>query len=77
MSLSTRPQSEGANGPAFAAVELICAAQAVDLRSTEPDLGRGTTISYHAVRRHISFTGPHQAPTDDLEALVRWLESEA
>jgi histidine ammonia-lyase len=61
----------------LAAIELVCAAQAVDLRGIEGDLGRGTTISYQAVRRHISFTGPHEAPTDDLEPLVRWLESAA
>jgi histidine ammonia-lyase len=61
----------------LAAIELVCAAQAVDLREIDQCLGRGTTISYQAVRRQIPFTGPHQAPTDDLEALVRWLESEA
>jgi histidine ammonia-lyase len=61
----------------LAAIELACAAQAVDLRGTEPALGHGTTISYRAVRRHISFTGPHQAPSGDLDLLVRWLEAES
>jgi histidine ammonia-lyase len=61
----------------LAAIELTCAAQAVDLRGTEPALGHGTTISYQAVRRHISFTGPHQAPSGNLDLLVRWLETES
>jgi histidine ammonia-lyase len=60
----------------LAAIELVCAAQAVDLRGIDEHLGRGTTISYQAVRRHIAFTAPHEAPTDDLDALVHWLESE-
>jgi histidine ammonia-lyase len=61
----------------LAAIELTCAAQAVDLRGTGPALGHGTTISYQAVRRHISFTGPQQAPSGNLDLLVRWLENES
>ena len=58
----------------LAAVELVCAAQAVDLRSVSELLGDGTADTYRAVRRQIPFTGPSQAPSDDLEPLVRWLQ---
>jgi histidine ammonia-lyase len=42
----------------LAAVELLCAAQAVDLRGTAAALGTGTSSAYRLVRRHL--------PTGDL-----------
>jgi histidine ammonia-lyase len=42
----------------LAAVELLCAAQAVDLRGTVAALGTGTSSAYRLVRRHL--------PTGDL-----------
>ena len=37
----------------LAAVELLCAAQAVDLRGTVAALGAGTSNAYGLVRRHL------------------------
>jgi histidine ammonia-lyase len=58
----------------LAAIELQCAAQAVDLRRSVPDLGDGTLTAYEAVRSQIAFTDAHQAPTGDLGPLVEWLD---
>jgi histidine ammonia-lyase len=60
----------------LAAVELITAAQAVDLRDRVSELGRGTAWTYSSTREHISFTAAGQAPTHELDPLVRWLESQ-
>jgi histidine ammonia-lyase len=38
----------------LAAVELLCAAQAVDLRGTGATLGTGTSSAYRLVRRHLA-----------------------
>jgi len=57
----------------LAAVELVCAAQAVDLRGVARDLGRGTSTAYAAVRASMPFVAAGQAPLDDLEPLVAWL----
>ena len=51
------------------AVELVVAAQAIDLRALGP-LGRGTEIAYRAVRDRISYTGAGAPPPEDLEPLV-------
>jgi histidine ammonia-lyase len=59
----------------LAAVELVCAAQAVDLRGSHSELGRGTTTAYTTVREHVRLTDAGQAPPDNLDPLVRWLES--
>jgi histidine ammonia-lyase len=59
----------------LAAVELLCGAQAVDLRNASETLGDGTASAYHAVRSHLPFTRPGQAPPDDLEPLVRYLQT--
>ncbi len=59
----------------LAAVELICAAQAVELRDREHELGRGTADAYENVRARIAFTGAGECPTDELEPLVAWLEN--
>jgi histidine ammonia-lyase len=57
----------------LAAVELVCASQAVDLRGGE--LGRGTAAAYSTVREHVRLTEAGHAPPDNLDPLVRWLES--
>jgi len=59
----------------LAAIELVCASQAVDLRDLNTDLGQGTANSYAAVRTHIPFVGAGQAPLDELQPLVQWLET--
>jgi histidine ammonia-lyase len=59
----------------LAAVELLCAAQAVDLAEVSGRLGQGAAAAYEIVRSHAAFTGPGQAPSDDLEPLVDWLET--
>jgi histidine ammonia-lyase len=59
----------------LAAVELVCAAQAVDLRAGAGELGRGTATGYAAARAHIPFVGAGEAPLDDLDALVERLDA--
>jgi histidine ammonia-lyase len=59
----------------LAAVELVCAAQAVDLSGRCGELGSGTADAYNNVRQRITFTGPREAPTDELEPLVGWLSA--
>ncbi len=57
------------------AVELVCAAQAVDLRQRRDRLGRGTARVYDAVRELVPFTGPGEAITADLAPLERRLDA--
>lgn len=57
----------------LAAVELVCAAQAVDIRGTVR-LGRGSSLAYTAVRSHVPFVDAGQAPLHDLGPLVEDLE---
>ena len=52
-----------------AAVELVCAAQAVDLRDRRERLGRGTARIYAAVRELVPFTGAGQPIASDLAPL--------
>ena len=61
----------------LAAVELMCAAQAVDLRGWQNELGTGTALTYDAVRAWVPFTRSGQAPSGDLDPVVAWLESVA
>jgi len=61
----------------LAAVELICAAQAVELHDRRHELGRGTASAYDEVRARIAFTGAGESPTDELEPLVTWLSARA
>ena len=58
----------------LAATELVCAAQAVDIRAAAGELGRGTSIGYAAVRAQMPFVDAGQAPLDDLAPLVARLE---
>ena len=60
----------------LAAVELITAAQAVDLRDRVSELGHGTARAYSSTREHINFTAAGQAPTHEIDPLVCWLESQ-
>jgi histidine ammonia-lyase len=60
----------------LAAVELITAAQAVDLRDRVSELGHGAAWAYSSTREHINFTAAGQAPTHEIDPLVRWLESQ-
>ncbi|MGD0557409.1 MAG: aromatic amino acid ammonia-lyase [Streptosporangiaceae bacterium] len=61
----------------LAAVELTCAAQAVDLRGTAGELGDGTARAYAATRRSIAFTAAGQSCEGDLDRLEQWLASDA
>ncbi len=55
------------------AVELVCAAQGVDLRERSGRLGRGTTLVYEAVRELVPFTRAGEAITADLAPLEQRL----
>ncbi|MEV2211568.1 aromatic amino acid lyase [Streptomyces sp. NPDC050997] len=57
----------------LAAVELMCGAQAVDLRGHAGELGEGTGRAYAAARRSVPFVGAGEAPEGDLDALEDWL----
>jgi histidine ammonia-lyase len=57
----------------LAAVELMCAAQAVDLRGDSPELGDGTAAAYRAVRDSIQFRTSDSPPNGDLAPLTEWL----
>jgi histidine ammonia-lyase len=63
-------------GRRIAAIELVIAAQAVDLRRPRA-LGRGTTKLHRLVRDTIPFTGAGDEPPQDLEPLVALLRSGA
>ncbi|MET0818997.1 MAG: aromatic amino acid lyase [Solirubrobacteraceae bacterium] len=57
----------------LAAVELVCAAQAVDLRDRVAELGAGTRRLYELTREHVPFTAAGTAPAGDLGALAEAL----
>jgi len=60
----------------LAAVELTCAAQALDLRGRADELGAGTRTAYRATRKAVPFVAAGEAPRPDLDALERWLASD-
>ena len=57
----------------LAAVELECAAQAIDLRGHADGLGAGTARAYQEVRSRLPFVAAGAAPNGDLDALTHWL----
>jgi histidine ammonia-lyase len=63
--------------PRLAAVELVCAAQAIDLRGRAGELAAGTARAYEATRRHVPFTAAGQPPSHDLDELTARLQSAA
>jgi hypothetical protein len=44
------------------------------VRDRVPELGHGTARAYSSTREHIKFTAARQAPTHEIDPLVRWLE---
>jgi histidine ammonia-lyase len=60
----------------LAAVELTCAAQAIDLRGNAGELGEGTRRAYAATRRSVRFAAAGDACDGDLDELSRWLASD-
>ncbi len=59
-------------GARLAAVELMAAAQAIDLRG-RPQLGAGTQPAYAATRERIAFVAAGETPSHDLDALAEWV----
>jgi histidine ammonia-lyase len=57
------------------AIELVVAAQAIDLRGASP-LGAGTAQAYARVRELAAFTGPGEPLPQDLEPLVDLIRTE-
>ncbi len=58
------------------AIELLTAAQAIDLRPDGPArLGRGTARAYAEIRRHVSYLAHDRAMTPDVEALAELIRS--
>jgi histidine ammonia-lyase len=61
-------------GERLVAIELVVAAQAVDLRGVARRLGKGTRRAYARVRGRVAFTGVGSPVPQDLEpirAIVR------
>ena len=56
------------------AIELLVAAQAIDLRG-RPPLGTGTGRAYELVRERVPFTGEGEPPPPDLEPVVDLIRS--
>jgi histidine ammonia-lyase len=63
-------------GERIAAIELVVAAQAVDLRKPRA-LGRATAQLHRLIRGAISFTGPGEEPPQDLVPVLTLLRSGA
>ncbi len=61
-------------GARVAAIELVIAAQAIDLRG-RPDLGAGTARAYALVRERVPFTDAGDAVPPDLEPVVDLVRS--
>ena len=61
-------------GARAVAIELVIAAQAIDLRGRHP-LGAGTRPAYERVRELAGFTGEGQALPADLEPVVQLVRS--
>ena len=60
------------------AIELLTAAQAIDLRPDGPSrLGKGTSKVYARVRKHVSFLVHDRETTSDMEALSRLIHDGA
>jgi histidine ammonia-lyase len=57
----------------LAAVELVCAAQAVDLRSRSAEIGDGAAAAHEAVRATQPFVESGSAPGEGIGPLVAWL----
>jgi histidine ammonia-lyase len=60
----------------LAAIELVCGAQAVDLRKRWDELGDGTRAIYAFVRSSMPFVGSDETAVTDLEDFVGRLEAE-
>lgn len=59
------------------AIELITAAQAVDLRENGPRrLGRGTRIAYELIRSKVAFMDTDRETSSDIESIVNLIKSE-
>ncbi len=63
-------------GERLVSIELVVAAQAVDLRN-RPVLGGGTSRAYELVRARVPFTGMGDAVPQDLEPVRELIRSGA
>jgi histidine ammonia-lyase len=61
-------------GERVAAIELVVAAQAIDLRG-QPQLGRATGAAYARVRELVPATGRGEPPPQDLEPVRELVHS--
>ncbi|HUB76282.1 MAG TPA: aromatic amino acid ammonia-lyase, partial [Solirubrobacteraceae bacterium] len=59
----------------LAAIELACAAQAIDLRSTAGELGAGTTAAYRLAREHVPAGALTVDAPERLDSLAAALEA--
>jgi histidine ammonia-lyase len=59
------------------AIELLTAAQAIDLRENGAErLGKGTRIAYSVLRKHVKFLEHDRETTSDIEAICELIRSE-
>ncbi len=63
-------------GERLVAIELVIAAQAIDLREVRP-LGAGTGAAYELVRERVAFSGEGEPIPQDLEPIVELVRSGA
>ncbi|MFQ5616405.1 MAG: aromatic amino acid lyase, partial [Anaerolineales bacterium] len=57
------------------AIEMLTAAQAIDLRPSGPErLGRGTKAAYKIIREHVAFMEHDRETTPDIVVLVGGIE---
>lgn len=67
-----------ANTQRIVAIELITAAQAVDLRPDGPArLGRGTREGYAHIRQRVPFLARDRQTAEDIERVAAWMREEA
>ena len=60
------------------AIELLVAAQAIDLRTDGPKrLGRGTGAAFTEIRRHVRYLAHDRATAEDIEALAALIQGGA
>jgi histidine ammonia-lyase len=58
------------------AIELLTAAQAIDLRPNGPArLGRGTAAAYATIRKYVAFLEHDRETTPDIDSLAKMIQS--
>jgi histidine ammonia-lyase len=62
------------NAYSVLAIELLCAAQAVDFRGPEL-LGKGTKWIYDRCREHVDFVDEDRVLSNDIQVIAEWMRN--